>query len=302
VSFGISLKRERELRGVSLEEISKSTKISVRFLKAIEADRFEVLPEGVFRKSFIKSYANYLGMNEEQILHDYALEIEPSTASQAPPERPPVSLGDTLAGSRQLLLLALAALLLLGAAGYGFWYFTRTSRKAEADLSVSQTPSVAPAPSGEPPSETPAPTVPSAAPGATRPATQPPVSTTSATASSGSDRSTLKVLGDLAKKPAPNAPAGTEATPTMELTIEASNPAWISVSAGESTLFSGMMDPSESKKFSLEAPLKVILGNAGGMRLQVNGQVFSTLGKAGERKTLEVSAANYQQYVTAPAP
>ena len=88
----------------------------------------------------------------------------------------------------------------------------------------------------------------------------------------------------------------------MELTVEASNPVWISVSAGESTLFSGLMNAPESKKFSLVAPLKVILGNAGGVRMQVNGQVFSNLGKTGERKTLEISAANYQQYLTPKTP
>jgi cytoskeletal protein RodZ len=49
VSFGVSLKRERELRGISLAEIAKTTKISVRLLEAIEKDRFDILPEGVFR-------------------------------------------------------------------------------------------------------------------------------------------------------------------------------------------------------------------------------------------------------------
>ena len=83
MSFGVSLKRERELRGISLAEISKATKISVRLLEAIEKNRFDILPEGVFRKSFIKSYAKYLGMNEEQILHEYDLEVQPSPPSQA---------------------------------------------------------------------------------------------------------------------------------------------------------------------------------------------------------------------------
>jgi hypothetical protein len=110
------------------------------------------------------------------------------------------------------------------------------------------------------------------------------------------------VLGELAKKPEPAPTVGPEGVAPLELTVEASSPAWISVSAAESTLFSGLMNPSESKKFSLEAPLKVTLGNAGGVRLEVNGQVFSSLGKAGERKTLEISAANYQQYLTAKTP
>ena len=110
------------------------------------------------------------------------------------------------------------------------------------------------------------------------------------------------MLGELAKKPDPPLPLDLKALAPLELTIEANSPAWISVSAGESSLFSGLMSPADIKKFSLEAPLKVTLGNAGGVRLHVNGQVFSSLGKAGERKTLEVSAANYQQYLTPKTP
>ena len=84
--------------------------------------------------------------------------------------------------------------------------------------------------------------------------------------------------------------------------MKARKTVWVYVSAGESTLFSGIMNPSDSKKFSLETPLKVILGNADGIQMQVNGQVFSSLGKTGERRTLEISAANYQQYLTAKTP
>jgi len=131
VSFGVSLKRERELRGISLAEIARTTKISVRLLEAIEKDRFDILPEGVFRKSFIKSYAKYLGMNEEQILHEYDLEVQASNTSQAALEKPSVSFRDSSAGSKRALLLTVGALVVLLAVGFGFWYFTRAGRKHE---------------------------------------------------------------------------------------------------------------------------------------------------------------------------
>jgi cytoskeleton protein RodZ len=301
VSFGVSLKRERELRGISLAEIAKTTKISVRLLEAIEKDRFDILPEGVFRKSFIKSYAKYLGMNEEQILHEYDLEVQPSTASQAAPEKPSVSFRDSPAGSRRALLLTFVILLVLLAVGFGFWYFTRASRKGEAAPPASQIPSVAQAPADKPSNEALAPTsstpvpVPAESAGPRPPAT---TGTAGQAVSPAGDPSTLKVLGELAKKPEPVVPPATEGSAPLELTVEANSEAWISVSAGETALFSGILNASEAKKFSLEAPLKVTLGNAGGVRLQVNGQVFSSLGKTGERKTLEVSAANYQRYLT----
>jgi cytoskeleton protein RodZ len=304
VSFGVSLKRERELRGISLAEIAKTTKISVRLLEAIEKDRFDILPEGVFRKSFIKSYAKYLGMNEEQILHEYDLEVRPSTASQAAPEKPSVSFRDSPAGSNRALLLTFGIVLVLLAVGIGYWYLTRASRKGETAPPASQTTPVAQAPADKPSSEGIAPTsspVPIPAESVV-----PPPAATSTTAgqavSPARDPSTLKVLGELAKKPEPAVPVATEGSTPLELTVEAQDAAWVSVRAGEKSLFSGLMNPAESKKFSLEAPLKVTLGNAGGVRLQVNGQLFSSLGKSGERKILEVSAANYQQYLTTTTP
>ena len=303
MSFGVSLKRERELRGISLAEIAKTTKISVRLLEAIEKDRFDILPEGVFRKSFIKSYAKYLGMNEEQILQEYALQVQPSAASPSAPEKPSVSFRDSSAGSRRTLLLTLGILLLLLAVGCGFWYFTRTNDNGEAAPPATQ---ITPAtqPSGQQ-SEATSPTASIPTPAQTQATTPLPPATSGGAAQAASpatDPSPLKVLGELAKKPEPTPPIGAEGVAPLDLTIEASSPAWVSVSAGESSLFSGIMNPAESKKFSLAVPLKVTLGNAGGVRLQVNGQVFPALGKAGERRTLEISAANYQQYLTTRTP
>ena len=305
MSFGVSLKRERELRGISLHEIAKTTKISVRFLEAIEKNRFDILPEGVFRKSFIKSYSKYLGMNEEQILHEYDLEVQTKAASQAAPEKTSVSFRDSSTGSKRALLLTLGILLLLVAVGFGFWYFTRPSRKNELAPLAGQTTAMPQAPSGQPRSETISPAAATATPIPGEPTATPAASTTSAPGQAtgpGADPAALKVLGELARKPEPAPPIGTEGSAPLELTVEASNPAWISVITGETTLFSGLMNPAEAKKFSLEAPLKVTLGNAGGVRMQVNGQAFSSLGKIGERKTLELSAANYQQYLTAKTP
>ena len=305
MSFGVSLKRERELRGISLAEISKTTKISVRLLEAIEKDRFDILPEGVFRKSFIKSYAKYLGMNEEQILHEYDLQVQPSAASQPAPEKPAVSFRSSSAESKRALSLTFGILLVLLAVGLGFWYFTRASRKEEVAPPATQVAPAAQAPAERPHTETTLPAASAATPFQTQVTSPPPASTSGVAGqavSPAGDPSTLKVLGELAKKPEPPAPVETEGSSTLELTVEAQDAAWISVKSGENILFSGLMNPSDLKKFSLQAPLKVTVGNAGGVRFQVNGQVFASLGKAGERKSLEISAANYQQYLTAKTP
>jgi cytoskeleton protein RodZ len=59
------------LRGVSLREIADATKISVRFLEALEADRVEVLPGGVFRRSFVRQYARHLGLDAERLVAEF---------------------------------------------------------------------------------------------------------------------------------------------------------------------------------------------------------------------------------------
>lgn len=70
-SIGQELKRERELRGISLEEISSSTKISLRLLEALEEDRLDVLPGKFFIKAIISTYAKFIGLEEHSVLNRY---------------------------------------------------------------------------------------------------------------------------------------------------------------------------------------------------------------------------------------
>jgi len=71
--FGERLKRERELREVSLDELSKATRISNRFLQALENEDWAKLPGGVFGHGFVRSIARYLGLSEESLLGEYDL-------------------------------------------------------------------------------------------------------------------------------------------------------------------------------------------------------------------------------------
>jgi len=72
-SFGARLKREREQRKITLDEISLSTKIGSRFLLAIEEEHFDQLPGGIFNKGFVRAYARHLGLDEAQAIADYEL-------------------------------------------------------------------------------------------------------------------------------------------------------------------------------------------------------------------------------------
>lgn len=71
-SLGEQLRRAREARNISLREISEQSRISMRFLEAIEVDDYKSLPGGIFNRSFIKSYAKHVGYNEGEALEAYA--------------------------------------------------------------------------------------------------------------------------------------------------------------------------------------------------------------------------------------
>jgi cytoskeletal protein RodZ len=81
-SFGENLRRQRDMRGISLREIAEATKISARFLQALEEDRLDVLPGGLFPRAFVKQYALFLGLDSEKTVADFL-----AAHGQPPPER-----------------------------------------------------------------------------------------------------------------------------------------------------------------------------------------------------------------------
>jgi cytoskeleton protein RodZ len=69
--FGDKFRKAREVRELSLDDVSNVTKISARMLRAIEEEHFDDLPGGVFNKGFIRAYAKHLGLDAEEAVSDY---------------------------------------------------------------------------------------------------------------------------------------------------------------------------------------------------------------------------------------
>jgi hypothetical protein len=76
--FGEKLRRQRELRGLSIEAIANSTKISTRMLRAIEDEHFDQLPGGVFNKGFVRAYARQIGLDEDDAVAGYLTALRDS--------------------------------------------------------------------------------------------------------------------------------------------------------------------------------------------------------------------------------
>jgi cytoskeletal protein RodZ len=158
-SFGTWLRRQREMREIELREIADKTKISLRYLKAMEEDRFDVLPAAVFARGFLREYARYVGLNPDEVVNYYlaahegadaGMEEEPVTMSAA--SRGPVS---------KRFLLVLLVVLLLAVAVYAYFYQRSRASRDEAAPPPIAAPSgagreVPPEPVTEPVAERPA--------------------------------------------------------------------------------------------------------------------------------------------------
>jgi cytoskeleton protein RodZ len=112
-SFGENLRRERELRGVDLREMAESTKISIRFLQALEQDRVDILPGGIFPRAFVRQYAKYLGLDPERLVAEFVFAHGGEPAPRREP-RPPVRVDQGLPRGIVLLAVTLGLLGLVG--------------------------------------------------------------------------------------------------------------------------------------------------------------------------------------------
>ena len=86
-SFGEFLRRERELRHIELNEISKITKIKKAYLQAIENDTYDELPDIAFVKGFIRAYCNYIGLDSEQTVNYFQQFYEESFSQTVKPQK-----------------------------------------------------------------------------------------------------------------------------------------------------------------------------------------------------------------------
>ncbi|HXM22278.1 MAG TPA: RodZ domain-containing protein [Terriglobales bacterium] len=285
-SFGMRLKQEREKRAITLDDISLSTKISTRMLRALEEEHFDQLPGGIFNKGFIRAYARCLGMDEEQAIADYIAAISPpgknsENDDQAPvldpPSREPSPEENHGAAGVPWGMFAVALLIVaLGFAAWGFY-----SRESEKGTPASAAPA-ANSPS-QPPSDSGAataqvakasqPTVPSTAGGESSqtPAASPPASTPSQSSS---------------QTPSSQAPRAGR----FVVLIRAREDSWLSVSIdGEVSTHSTLTAPAEK---SVRAGKEIIIkaGNIGALDFEFNGKKLPAQGGYGEVKTLTFDA------------
>lgn len=128
MEIGDKLMKAREALGLSLEEVEEETKIRRKYLKALEEERFQVLPGPVYAKAFLKNYARFLQLDVEELLAEFSRRFKTEPVQETPGEDPgertsrivPEKKGRRLYLALAVLVVGLAVSAYYAAVGTGF--------------------------------------------------------------------------------------------------------------------------------------------------------------------------------------
>ncbi len=303
-SVGETLRRARLQRNLELNRIADELKISASMLKAIEEERFDKLPGGVFARSFVRQYARLLELDEDEIVGELKNVLQPPSEmpeipreAHAPESGIPLprmsgwqAVSDKgIRWSSSVGALALMLMVMLACAGaYAWWQRARHPAAATVHGPVpAQVSAVeaAPAPLPTPP------------PPPVEPATTP-AGASALTATAPAEKSEPPVPAT-EKPPAPIAPAkpaAAEIDPNAAVRVEvvAQEPSWIWVRADGQFSFSGVLEANQTRTIAANRNVLLKLGNAGGVEVRFNGKVIGTVGGKGAVRTVQFTPGGFQ--------
>ena len=263
--IGPVLEKARNERGLTLEEAEHATKIRKRYLEGLEREDYGVLPDAVYAQGFLKTYANYLGLDgeglarelrdrrrprrERAVTYDYGT---PRTSEFDKPLVSPGQFGRKERGgiSAATILTLLVALLALAAVVASLYYVGRGAQSTGQDLpSQAGVANQQDADGQEPEPE-----------GGT-PATETP-------AGGGGGENAA------AAEPHPD-------SLSVVVSVEG-DPSWLSVLVDGELAYEQIAEPGFSRTFEGQRGISIKTGNAGAVGVEVNGQDLGRLGDSGE--------------------
>lgn len=293
-SFGEKLKLEREKRAITLEQISLSTKIGMRMLQALEEEKFNQLPGGIFNKGFVRAYAKHVGLDEDQAVADYLeasgegaaakadAEMEAEIAPAEPREPFP---------SRQFPWGLFAAALLLVALALWFWSRRQHRNNNEEHPSQSSVPAATqkPAANSAPGASAGSPL----ASGDANAATPAPAKAGSPPTKPASASGNHKVTEAAEITPATPAPG------EFTVVILAREDSWISITADGKPIIEETLVAEDQRAVHAHKEVIIKAGNTGALDFVFNGKKLKPQGDYGEVKTFTFGPSGLQP---APSP
>ena len=301
--FGDKLRREREMRGISLEEISASTKIGTRSLRAIEEEDFEKLPGGIFNKGFVRAYSRFLGLDEEETVADFDAAWNEYEAAKRP--KPQVLTEELQPERSKSGWMLVVVLIILSAIGAG-WYKVQRSRDAAAVTAPA--PVENPQPSSPVPQNSAAPSNSATEPKPAQGAAPTPTESTQKSASTQQSGSTQEASANFDNSPvssvdqkkqnatSPNSAVVPQpASAPIRLQVFAREDSWLSVSADGKNLGEGILSAQKTRSIHAQKEVRLKVGNLAGVQVSFNGASVDVDGQPKQVKELIFTINGLQQ-------
>ncbi len=279
-SLGQELKQLREDKGISLRQISDATHIGMRFLQAIESDSFDALPGGIFNRSFVRKYARYIGIDEEQVLARYDHQVAEQPIEQPKPSQLRYQDFENRSTSAGSLKVVIPLLLLLGAGLYFTYRYINTHAAGQTETSSEATVAPSPMPGG---TATPVPTGEGNA-GEASPSPSAGDGTATPAAADASGTPGTKASGDVAQ---------------LRLQVTATNNScWINVRTDDTKEVKKTLQLGETQEFVATDKIELHLGNATAVSATLNGRPMK-LTPTRSKTVIEdvITKDNYQKFV-----
>jgi cytoskeletal protein RodZ len=271
-NFGASFRRAREAAGLPLEKIAAETRISTRFLLAIESEDFHLLPGGVFNRGFVRAYAAHLGLDADQAVTEYS---RISATSDDPVDQGRDGERKSAKPQRNLYPILVAILLALIAVYY------IVNRGSASNPGEVVTPPVVQEAATQP-----------AGPVATNVTVEPDQVAAAQSSSPSVTTSPPPALPLVASEARATASVTPFATAALVLELDVKELTWIRVATDGTVALNDSMSAGTVRRFSAERTIDVILGNAGGANLKINGRDMGLLGARGQVREFKITTEN----------
>jgi cytoskeleton protein RodZ len=311
-SFGERLRREREMRGISLDEIATATKISTRNLKALEDEKFSQLPGGIFNKGFVRAYAKFLGIDEEQMVAEYSTasqEVETAREQKFRNDFSKVEFSRADDEEQREISLepksqwgTIALIVLIAVAVFGGWEYYQKKKLARQQEQAQVPPAVMPAPASSitmPPAGTTA-VDNTAAAATTNTLAQPGITMPPIQGAADKKLAETKPADlteaekQITAPPLKEADVPATSNGPIDVKIHANQDSWISITADGKTIMKGTLPAASEKAVRAKEQVVVVLGNVGGVEVSYNGKPIDNLGTGKEVKKITFTPSGYE--------